>query len=77
VSWKPWRMKRGIGGLDWDSMRWMVIWLRNVGNGVTPVCGLAAFDCWDCLVSVGFDSEAGGRGRNSGLNVQTENGTEL
>ena len=28
--------------------------LRHVGNGVTPVCELAAFDFLDCLVSVGF-----------------------
>jgi hypothetical protein len=25
-------------------MRLVGIWLRNVGNGVTPVCELAAFD---------------------------------
>ena len=37
--------------------------LRNGGGGITPVCELAAFDFWDLLVFVGFDTAVGGRGR--------------
>jgi hypothetical protein len=35
-----------VGG-DMATLRW---------DGVTPVCGLAAFDFWDCLVFVGFET---------------------
>lgn len=44
-------------------MRLVGVKLRNGGHRLTPVCELAAFDFWDLLVFVGFDTAVGGRGR--------------